>query len=199
MVLPGTDAIFSTSKTWKMMICVAQVGNNAGKNKIPNLTTRLYFNVLFSLEPFQRWLVTKTKNCNFMNHSSGSVFLFSIFFFLLHSNSVSFNEAVFLIWRSPLWSGDHLSLYVSKKNIWPKPCVDDDEAQVESSAGEDRADIKSVCVSLLSLCPAVLRRLFKKKKGEEEKGGKKLALYVSLDVSVLVSMVTRFYRYSFSS
>lgn len=54
-------------------------------------------------------------------------------------------------------------------------CVDDDddEAQVESSAGEDRADIKSVCESLLSLCPAVLRRLLKKKKAED-KGGKKI-------------------------
>lgn len=82
------------------------------------------------------------------------------FFFFLHSNSVSFSEAVF-------WFDDHLSelaatlLYTFlKKNILPKPCVDDDEAQVESSAGEDRADIKSVCVSLLSLCPAALRRLF---------------------------------------
>lgn len=74
---------------------------------------------------------------------------------------------------------DHLSevattflyMFLKKKNILPKPCVDDDEAQVESSAGEDRADIKSVCVSLLSLCPAVLRRWFKKK--EKKKKGEK--------------------------
>lgn len=113
-MLPGTDTIFSTSKTWKMMICVVQVGNNAGKNKIPNLTIRLYFNFLFSLEPLQWWLVTKTKNCNFMNHSSGSVFLF---FFSLHSNSVSFREAAF-------WFDDHLSevatafLYMFLKKIF---------------------------------------------------------------------------------
>lgn len=48
---------------------------------------------------------------------------------------------------------------------------------------EDRVDIMSLCVSLLSLCPAVCS------------ARTKMPLYVSLDASILVSMETHFYQY----